>query len=87
MGTTKNSIHDKRDAGELCYALDRHRRGQDKALSVVPVPTEEQEENRAPIRYNRQIFTDRGRCEARGKACCVLQASKSMADGGSVKRG
>jgi transposase len=32
---------DKRDAGELCDCLDRYLRGQDKALSVVAVPTEE----------------------------------------------
>src|SRR6201998_1372370 len=64
---------DKRDAGELCDGLDRYRRGQDKALSVVAVPTEEQEEKRALIRYHRQIMADRGRCEARGKGLLCAQ--------------
>jgi hypothetical protein len=36
-------------------ALDRYLRGQDKALSVVAVPTLEQEQNRALIRYHRQL--------------------------------
>ena len=48
----------------LPQLLDRYLRGQDKALSVVAVPTEEQEEEL--IRYHRQIMADRGRCEARG---------------------
>jgi hypothetical protein len=47
---------DKRDSGELCDSLDRYLRGQDKALSMVGVPTEEQEEKRALIRYHRQIM-------------------------------
>jgi transposase len=53
--------------------LDRYLRGQDKALSVVTVPTEEQEEKRALIRYHRQIMADRGRCEARGKGLLCAQ--------------
>jgi transposase len=64
---------DKRDAGELCDSLDRYLRGQKKALSVVAVPTEEQEEKRALIRYHRQIMKDRGRCEARGKGLLCAQ--------------
>jgi hypothetical protein len=52
----KKQKTDKRDAGELCDCLDRYLRGQDKALSVVAVPTEEQEEKRALIRYHRQIM-------------------------------
>src|ERR1700736_4966020 len=40
----KKQKTDKRDSGELCDSLDRYLRGQDRALSVVAVPTEEQEE-------------------------------------------
>jgi transposase len=57
----------------LCDSLDRYLRGQNKALSVVAVPTEEQEEKRALIRYHRQIMADRGRCEARGKGLLCAQ--------------
>jgi len=64
---------DKRDAGELCDCFDRYLRGQDRALSGVGVPTEDQEEKRALIRYHRQIMADRGRCEARGKGLLCAQ--------------
>ena len=64
---------DKRDSGELCDALDRYLRGQDKALSVVAVPTVEQEQKRALIRYHLQIMADRGRYEARGKGLLCAQ--------------
>jgi transposase len=83
----KKQKTDKRDAGELCDSLDRYLRGQNKALSVVAVPTEEQEEKRALIRYHRQIMKDRGRCEARGKVCCAPKASKCVAAGGRVTPG
>ena len=69
----KKQKTDKRDSGELCDSLDRYMRGQDKALSVVGVPTEDQEEKRALIRYHRQIMADRGRCEARGKGLLCAQ--------------
>jgi transposase len=58
---------------QLCDALERYLRGQDKALSVVSVPTPEQEQNRALIRYHRQIISDRVRCEARGKGLLCTQ--------------
>src|ERR1700726_5156185 len=69
----KKQKTDKRDSAEWCDALDRYLRGQDKALSVVRVPTEDQEEKRALIRYHRQIMADRGRCEARGKGFLLGQ--------------
>jgi transposase len=69
----KKQKTDKRDAGELCDCLDRYLRGQDKALSVVRVPTEDQEQKRALIRFHRQIMADRGRCEARGKGLLCAQ--------------
>jgi len=64
---------DRRDAGELCDALDRYLRGNGKALSAVAVPTVEQEEQRALIRYHRQIMADRSRYEARGKGLLCAQ--------------
>jgi transposase len=69
----KRQKTDKRDSGQLCDALDRYLRGQDKALSVVAVPTLEQEQNRALIRYHRQIMKDRNRAEARGKGLLCAQ--------------
>jgi transposase len=69
----KKQKTDRRDGAELCDSLDRYLRGHDKALSVVAVPTEDQEEKRALIRYHRQIMADRGRCEARGKGLLCAQ--------------
>jgi len=83
----KKQKTDRRDSAELSDSLDRFLRGQDKALSVVAVPSLEQEEKRALIRYHRQIMADRGRCEREAKACRALKASKSMAAGGSLRGG
>ena len=69
----KKQKTDQRDSGQLCDALDRYLRGQDKALSPVAVPSLEQEEKRALIRYHRQIMADRGRCESRGKGLLCAQ--------------
>ena len=64
---------DRRDAGQLSDCLDRYLRGNTKALSMVRVPTVEQEEKRALIRYHRQIMADRSRYEARGKGLLCAQ--------------
>ena len=64
---------DRRDAVELADSLDCYVRGKDKALSPVAVPTCEQEQKRALIRYHRQIMADRSRYEARGKGLLCAQ--------------
>ena len=69
----KKQKTDKRDSGDLCDSLDRYLRGQNRALSVVAVPSEDQEGKRALIRYHRQIMADRGRSEARGKGLLCAQ--------------
>ena len=69
----KRQKTDRRDSAELVDSLDRYGRGQDKALSVVAVPSVEQEEKRALIRYHRQIMADRSRYEARGKGLLCAQ--------------
>src|ERR1700737_563963 len=40
----KKQKTDKRDGAELCDSLDRYLRGQEKALSVVAVPSVEEEQ-------------------------------------------
>ena len=69
----KQQKTDRRDSGELTDALERYLRGQDRALSVVGVPSVEQEQKRALIRYHRQIMADRNRYEARGKGLLCAQ--------------
>jgi transposase len=69
----KKQKTDRRDSCQLTDDLDRYLRGNPKAFSVVGVPSEEQEEKRALIRYHLQIMEDRGRCEARGKGLLCAQ--------------
>jgi transposase len=69
----KKQKTDRRDSCQLVDDLDRYMRGNEKALSVVGVPSEEQEEKRALIRYQLQIMGDRKRCEARGKGLLCSQ--------------
>jgi transposase len=69
----KRQKTDRRDSAELVDALDRFLGGQDKALSVVGVPSVEAEEKRSLIRYHRQIMADRSRFEGRGKGLLCAQ--------------
>jgi transposase len=69
----KKQKTDKRDSAQLVDCLDRYLRGQNKALSPVTVPSLEGEQNRALIRYHRQIMADRGRYQARGKSLLCAQ--------------
>lgn len=73
MGRDKRQKTDRRDSGELTDCLDRYLRGNHQALQVVAVPTPEQEEKRALIRFHRQLMADRGRSEARGKGLLCSQ--------------
>jgi transposase len=73
MGQDKRQKTDRRDSGELTDCLDRYLRGNSKALNVVAVPSLEQEQKRALIRFHRQIMADRNRCEARGKGLLCAQ--------------
>ncbi|MBE7540449.1 MAG: hypothetical protein HS122_18830 [Opitutaceae bacterium] len=57
---------DRRDAREICDALDRYLRGSTTAFSVVYVPTEEQEETRALGRQRGMLVKERQRCVVRG---------------------
>jgi transposase len=73
MGQDKRQKTDRRDSAELVDQLDRYLRGNRKALSAVAIPTTEQEEKRALLRYHRQIMADRNRYEARGKGSLCAQ--------------
>ena len=73
MGQDKRQKTDRRDSAELVDQLDRYLRGNRKALSPVAIPTTEQEQKRALIRYHRQIMADRTRYEARGKGLLCAQ--------------
>lgn len=73
MGQDRRQKTDRRDSAELVDQLDRYLRGNHKALSPVAIPTTEQEQKRALLRYHRQIMADRMRYEARGKGLLCAQ--------------
>ena len=54
---------DARDARELCGHLDRYLAGNDRALCVVRVPTEEQEQARALSRQRETLAKERKRLQ------------------------
>ena len=73
MGQDKRQKTDRRDSAELADSLDRYLRSKDKrALSPVAVPTVQQEQDRALVRYHRQLMADRNRCEGRGKPWAMI---------------
>src|ERR1700756_1087267 len=73
MGQDKAQKTDRRDSAELVDQLDRYLGGNRKALSPVAIPSIEQEQKRALLRYHRQIMADRSRYEARGKGLLCAQ--------------
>jgi transposase len=64
---------DRRDARELCDRLDRYRRGNSEAFSIVRVPTPEQEQRRAVGRQRGVLVKERQRCVVRGHGLMLSQ--------------
>jgi transposase len=73
MGRDKGQKTDRRDSLELTDCLERYLRGNKKALSPVAVPSLKQEQDRALVRFHRQLMADRNRDEARGKGLLCAQ--------------
>jgi len=63
---------DKRDARQLCDALDRYVRGNTTAFSVVRVPSEEQEQQRAICRQRGMLVKERQRAVVRGHGLMLM---------------
>ena len=64
----KGVKNDRLDALALCQRLDRFTRGNRKAFSVVRVPTEDGERERAFTRQRQQIVRERLRLQAMGRS-------------------
>jgi len=64
---------DKTDALALVQRLDRYVQGNAKALAVVCVPTEQQEQERALSRHREQLQKDRQTHEAQGRSLLLCQ--------------
>ena len=62
---------DGRDAKALCLKLDRYVEGNQEALAVVRVPSEEEEQLRAIHRQREQLVRTRKQLEAHGRSLMV----------------
>jgi transposase len=70
----KGQKTDRLDARALLERLERYLGGNRDAMSVVAVPSPEQEQQRSVVRYREQLLRDRRRAEARGRALLLTQA-------------
>ena len=64
---------DNTDALALVQRLDRYVAGNDKALAVVGVPTEQEEQARTQSRHREQLQKDRQAHEAQGRSLLLYQ--------------
>jgi transposase len=64
---------DQTDALALVQRLDRYVEGNSKALAVIRVPTEEEEQQRAASRHREQLQKDRQTHEAQGRSLLLYQ--------------
>lgn len=62
---------DGRDALALCQALERYLQGNAKALRVIRVPSEEEEQRRHISRQREQLVRHRAKLQAQGRALLV----------------
>ena len=63
---------DRIDALALCQRLDRYVRGNRKAFSVVRVPSEDEERERAFSRQRQQLMRERQRLQAMGRSLLAM---------------
>jgi transposase len=68
---------DKRDARELCLRRERYHAGNTRALSVVRVPTVEEEARRSAGRQRERLLKERIRAERRGASLLLLAGIKT----------
>ena len=69
----KGVVTDKTDARELALKLDRYLGGNLRAMSVVRVPTEAEEQRRALSRQREQLRRERQRLAAQGRSLGLTQ--------------
>jgi hypothetical protein len=70
---SKHRKTDRLDARALLENLESYLRGNRDAMSIVAVPSPEQEQQRSVVRYREQLVRDRRRAEARGRALALTQ--------------
>ena len=70
---SKHQKTDRLDARALLVNLDSYLRGNRNAMSIVAVPSPEQEQQRSVVRYREQLMRNRRRAEARGRSLALTQ--------------
>lgn len=68
--------NDQTDATELATRLDRYLAGNNRALAIVRVPTEDQEQKRARKRQREQLRDQRLSLAAQGRSLLLLQGRR-----------
>ena len=63
------------DARALLDNLESYLRGNRDAMSIVAVPSPEEEQQRSVVRYREQLVRNRRRAEARGRALALTQGN------------
>jgi len=69
----KGVVTDKTDARELVLKLDRYLQGNLRAMTVVHVPTQDEEQRRVLSRQREQLRRERQRLAAQGRSLCLTQ--------------
>jgi len=64
----KKQVNDKTDASVMCRRLSEYMDGHHKALSVVHIPTPEEEADRAQVRFREQLCKELRRLGAMGRS-------------------
>jgi len=70
---SKHQKTDRLDARALLDNLESYLRGNRDAMSIVTVPSAEEEQQRSVVRYREQLVRNRRRAEARGRALALTQ--------------
>src|SRR6266478_6269711 len=70
---TKRQKTDRLDARALLGNLESYLRGNRDAMSIIAVPSPEQEQQRSVVRYREQLVRNRRRAEARGRVLALTQ--------------
>jgi transposase len=70
---SKRQKTDRLDARGLLNNLETYLRGNHNAMSIVAVPSPEQEQQRSVVRHREQLMRNRRRAEARGRALTLSQ--------------
>jgi transposase len=75
---SKGVVNDATDARELVLKLDRYLSGNHRAMSLVRVPSLEEEQRRALGRQRQQLHKERQRLAAQGRSLCLTQGIRLL---------